>query len=62
MNSVFKAVALGTSANALSLLTNAQLAAQANQFIEPEGGWKDPLDYFEAADVVNAKNAIKAAY
>ena len=30
--------------------------------MEPVGGWKGSLDYFEAGDVVAARNAINAAY
>ena len=56
MNTVLKVGVFCTSAHALDLVS----ALTAAEFLQPE--WKNPLDYFEAADVVNAKHNINEAY
>ena len=56
MNTLFKSVALVSAANAIDLMSK----LQASDFLQPE--WKDPLSYFEAADVVGAKHRINDAY
>ena len=56
MNNFFKSVVLVSATNAIDLMS----ALKAADFVQPD--WKDPLSYFEAADVVNAKHRINEAY
>ena len=63
MNTLIKVAAFGTATNALSLLTGAGIAdAEASVFEAPLLGWKGALDYFEAGDVVGAKQAVNYSY